>query len=235
MDNRSLKSINPLIVIPARNEAPTIAEVVRGIQDEIGVPVVVVDDNSSDGTVNLAKKAGAITLELIMPLGAWGATQTGIRYAMIKEHGSVITMDADGQHESAYLKEMLEPLLSDTADVVIGAYPQRASPARHLAWALFRRLAGFDLADLTSGFRAYNRKAVEVLASREATLLDYQDIGVLILLRKAGLRIVEVPVQMRPRASGVSRIFNSWWTVSWYLAQTAILCLAHWEPRSRTE
>ncbi len=232
MDRQKPPPQNPLIVIPARNEAASIAAVIRGIRNEIGFAVLVVDDNSHDNTFELARQSGAIALRLALPLGAWGATQTGMRYALQLGYSAVVTMDADGQHESAYLKDILEPLRRGIADVVIGACPQRASRARRIAWSFFRRLAGFELADLTSGFRAYSRAALEVLAAPEATLLDYQDIGVLLLLSKAKLKIIEVPVQMQPRQNGVSRIFSSWWVVAWYLAQTAVLCLARRERQS---
>jgi hypothetical protein len=85
------------------------------------------------------------------------------------------------------------------------------------------------LRDLTSGFRLYNAEAMQVLASREATLLDYQDLGALLLVRRAGLRIVEVPVSMNLRAVGKSRIFNSWFSVAKYMAATTLLCLARWQ------
>jgi hypothetical protein len=61
-------------------------------------------------------------------------------------------------------------------------------------------------------------------------LLDYQDIGVLLLLRHANLRIAEVPVAMNPRRSGASRIFSSWPTVARYMIETSLLCLARWNP-----
>jgi hypothetical protein len=129
---------------------------------------------------------------------------------------------------------MLSLLLAGAADVVIGACPQRGSKARKLAWAFFRRLAGFSIEDLTSGFRAYNRRAIELLAGSEATLLDYQDIGVLLLLRKARMTIVELPVEMNPRLSGKSRIYSSWWAVLRYMAETTVLCLAQWNVRRVT-
>lgn len=218
-----------LIIIPAKNEAVAIEQVIREVKSRIGCKVVVIDDGSTDGTGEIARAAGAVVLSPLLPLGAWGGIQAGIRYALENSYQTVITMDGDGQHESEAVPDLLAPLQSGAADVVIGACPQRGSPARKIAWALFRRLSGFSLEDLTSGFRAYNRAAMEVLASEEATLLDYQDIGVLILLRKAGLRISEVPVPMYPRAAGKSRIFGSWWAVGWYMLQTGVLCLARWK------
>ena len=220
-----------LIVIPARNEAASIGEVIRAIAEQGAFPVLVINDGSADATVECAQKAGAKVLSLPLPLGAWGAMQTGIRYARRHGYERVVTMDADGQHEPRYLKALLAPLTTGASDVVIGACPGRGSPARRLAWAYFRWLTGFSIEDLTSGFRAYNRRAIELLAGREATLLDYQDMGVLLLLRKAGLKVAELPVAMQPRHVGQSRIFSSWWVVARYMAETTLLCLAHWRVR----
>jgi hypothetical protein len=111
---------------------------------------------------------------------------------------------------------------------VIAACPSRGSFARHLAWGYFRLLTGFDIDDLTSGFRYYNARACRLLASEEATLLDYQDIGVLLLLRRSGLRVAEMQVPMNPRTTGKSRVFFSWWSVALYMAETSLLCLARW-------
>lgn len=222
-----------IIVIPARNEAEVIGDVISEIMGTMPVDVLVVDDASSDDTAARAARAGARVIKLSMSLGAWGATQTGIRYALREGYKAVVTMDADGQHESAYLRVLLDPLRKERVDVVVGAYPERGSVARQVAWGMFRKLAGFDLADLTSGFRAYNMAAMKVLASTEAILLDYQDLGVLILLRRAGLRIEEVPVAMRPRKNGTSRVFGSWWKVTAYMLHTVMLCLARWKVERR--
>ena len=117
-------------------------------------------------------------------------------------------------------------MTSIQCDVIVGAYPQRGSFLRRMAWTIFRKLSGITLEDLTSGLRAYNRTAITLLASTSATLLDYQDMGVLILLHKAGLCVQETPILMHPRIDGHSRIFSSWWAVSRYMLHTGILCLA---------
>ena len=222
----------PLVVIPALNEAESIGAVIRNIR-AVGIEdILVVDDQSTDGTGELARQAGARVLRAHQALGAWGAMQTGIRYAVRHGYAAVITMDADGQHEPDYLPALIEA--GARHDVVIGACPERGSALRKLAWAYFRMLTGFDYADLTSGFRYYSRGACELLAGEEATLLDYQDIGVLLLLHKAGFRIGEIRVVMKPRQSGGSRIYSSWWTVCRYMAETTLLCLARWQ-RKRPE
>lgn len=219
-----------LVVIPARDEASTIAQVVSALQRAGWCEILVVDDQSQDETASLARAAGAQVISPALALGAWGAMQLGIRYAQAQAYQGVVTMDADGQHEVAELPTLLAQ--SAAADVVIGAHPQRVSPMRLLAWRWFRALTGLDLKDLTSGFRYYNRRAITALAGPEATLLDYQDIGVLILLQRAGLRLTEVPVMMHPRQAGQSRIFNSWGTVLWYMLSTTVLCLSRWKTRA---
>ena len=224
----ALKEI-PLIVIPAQNEADSIGEVISTLQELGYRHILVVNDSSQDHTAEIARSQGAIVLSPPIPLGAWGAMQTGLRYAQRQGYGHVVTMDADGQHEPAYIAALLAA--GRTHDVVIGAYPQRGSLLRQWAWKFFRTLTGFGIEDLTSGFRYYNAAACSVLADEEATLLDYQDVGVLLLLRRAGFTFVEVPVEMYPRKNGPSRIFSSWGRVGRYMLETTLLCLAHWHPR----
>lgn len=216
----------PLVLIPAYNEQATISHIVGQVRRLWKLPVVVIDDNSTDATAHFARTAGATVLPLTLQLGAWGAIQTGLRYALRHGYRSAITLDADGQHDPADIGALLQPLITDQADVVIGAFPERASRARQIAWSYFRGLTGLRLEDITSGFRAYNHAAMTVLASCEASLLDYQDVGVLLILRRQGLRIVEAPVEMQPRAAGASRVFRSWWVVGKYMLQTSLLCLA---------
>ncbi len=223
---------SPLIVIPARDEAATIGQVVSSLLAAGWQHILVIDDQSSDDTGNLARRAGALVARPVLPLGAWGGMQLGVRHALALGYQAVITMDADGQHEVQEIPTLIAA--SGAADVVIGANPQRASRLRHIAWRWFRALAGFELRDITSGFRYYNRAAIEILADEEATLLDYQDVGVLLLLRQAGLHLVEVNVSMNTRQAGKSRIFYSWLSVARYMITTTLLCLARWHTTSAT-
>ena len=215
-----------MILIPARDEAHSIAHVITEARRRYQAPVVVIDDGSQDGTAAIAAAAGARVLRLPLHLGAWGAMQTGLRYAYRQGWDLAITLDADGQHDPADIQDLIAPLLAGEADVVIGACPLRVSRARRIAWRYFRGLTGIAVEDLTSGFRAYNRVAVDRLVRPDATLLDYQDVGVLLILRRQGLRIREVPVTMRDRYDGKSHIFNSWWTVASYMVKTSLLSLA---------
>lgn len=215
-----------LVVIPALNEAEDIGGVIDQVHDLGLADVLVVDDGSTDGTPEVARAHGATVMRAPLWQGAWGAIQTGLRYAVRRGYAGVVTLDADGQHEPVYVPELLEA--AGRADVVIAACPSRGSVLRHIAWSYFRILTGFRLEDLTSGFRFYNARACRLLAGPEATLLDYQDVGVLLLLSHARMRIVEIPVAMNARRHGASRVFSSWFTVGRYMAETTLLCLARW-------
>jgi glycosyltransferase involved in cell wall biosynthesis len=213
----------PIILIPAFNEATALPAVLAEIRAHCDYPVIVIDDASSDATRDLARAGGAEVLPLASQLGAWGATQAGIRYAYRHGYDPVITMDADGQHEAQYLDSLLTPVLAGSADVAIGACTARGSRLRKVAWVLMKRSSGISLEDVTSGFRAYNRAAVRVLAGAPASLCSYQDIGVLALLLSRGLRVVDLQVSMRERRDGGSRVFSSWLMVIYYMLHTLLL------------
>jgi len=223
--NDNKNGSNCLVIIPARNEEMTIARVVRDVFRAVPCQVVVVDDNSSDTTTSAARSAGAVVLSLAQHLGAWGAIQTGMRYALTKGYRTVVTMDADGQHRAEDINQLLNRLRETGHNVIVAAYPQRGSWQRQIAWRFFRRLTGLNLQDLTSGFRAYDRRSFAMLAAPGATLLDYQDIGVLLMLQGMGMRVSEIDTFMPARSVGKSRIFNTWASVAVYLGQSLILSL----------
>ncbi|MBL0164286.1 MAG: glycosyltransferase family 2 protein [Xanthomonadales bacterium] len=215
-----------LAVIPARDEVATVAAVVRGVRDSLGCRVLVVDDASTDGTAAAARAAGADTLMLPIGLGAWGACQAGIRYAARNGFSGVVSLDADGQHRPDSLPSLFEKHARTGANVVVGTCIERLSVPKRIAWQYLRLLTGLQLRDFTSGLRLYDAKAVEILAAPEASLLDYQDVGVLMLLAGKGMTIVETPTTMQPRQEGHSRVFASWAVVARYMFHTTILCIS---------
>lgn len=215
-----------LFVIPARDEEASIGALLDRLAPLAGSHVLVVSDASQDDTAAVAARHGARVIELPLQLGAWGATQAGLRFARRHGYRQVITLDADGQHEPACIPDLQRAHRDLGADIVIGTFPQRLSMARKLAWHWFRLLSGLRVEDLTSGFRCYGAEAIDLLSSAEATLLDYQDVGVLLLARRHGLRVAETPVKMYPRQAGRSRVFASWLTVAGYMLQTTLLCVA---------
>jgi len=222
-NNPSLSLPRCLVIIPAHNESQDIAFVIGEIKKHSNFPVVVIDDASTDDTIMMAKQAGATVVPLAVQLGAWGATQTGLRYALKNNYAYAITMDADGQHLAESLPALLQPIINQEADVTIGACTQRGSWMRKIAWSLMKKVSGLRLEDLTSGFRVYDRRAIRRLAAWQATLLEYQDVGVLVMLQASGIRIKDVEVTMLPRRHGMSRIFYSWSSVFYYMSYTLLL------------
>lgn len=213
------------------NEQETIASVVSCVVS-LGHTVIVVDDGSHDNTVINAKTAGAIVLKNIQNLGAWKATQTGIRYAARLNFKAVITMDADGQHDPKHVPLLVSEYLKG-ADVVIGQCIERGSFMRHLAWFSFRYFNHLGIQDITSGFRLYNHKAISCLISKQATMLEYQCVGVLLMLRNMHLNIVEKAVPMKKREKGISRIFHSWSAVAYYLLYSSLLSVTKAFPTKK--
>lgn len=215
----------PVILIPAFNEAGAVGRVIERVRANCAYPIIVIDDASTDGTRAEAEASGATVLPLVSNLGAWGATQTGIRYALRLGHDLAISLDADGQHDPAQIAAVAAPVLDGVAHVSIGAYPERGSRARQLAWVLLRAVSGIRLEDLTSGYRAYGQDAMRELARWRATYLDFQDVGVLSLLMGKGLTVVDIPVIMAARRNGHSRIFRTWLAVAYYMCHTILLGL----------
>lgn len=103
--------------------------------------------------------------------------------------------------------------------------PKQSAAPRRQQW--FRWVTGLDLRDFVSGFRLYNRTAMEAAASAEATLLDYQDIGTLLLMRRRGLRMTEIALSMHTHRTDRSKIFRSWANAVRYVAVSSLLGIAH--------
>lgn len=215
-----------LIVIPAFNEELTIQSVIADLISNGYENILVVDDASTDRTALKARELGIKVMTLPYNQGAWKATQAGIRYAAERNYQRLITFDADGQHLANQLECLLNSQNESKANLVIGSCLSRGSIFRHLAWGFFRKLSGLDVKDLTSGLRLYDRVAIDVLSKKEATLLEYQDVGVLLLLKTFSVSKNEVTVKMKERTSGASRIFHSWGAVIYYMSYTTMLCLS---------
>jgi glycosyltransferase involved in cell wall biosynthesis len=201
-----------LVIVPAYREAEVIADVVREVR--VARPdagLVVVDDCSPDDTGERARRAGARVIRLSVNLGIGGAVQTGFKYADRHGYDVAVQVDGDGQHDPAELPKILGPLAEGRSDVVIGwrfveGTGYRAPLARRLGmWffsAVAHRAVGQRISDTTSGFRALGREPLRFLARNYP--VDFPDAESLVLLHRAGFRLLEVPVRMRPRRSGRS-------------------------------
>jgi glycosyltransferase involved in cell wall biosynthesis len=197
-----------LIVIPAFNEAGRVGFVINDVHRVVpDADLLVVDDGSADTTALEAAEAGASVLSLPVNSGYGTALQTGYKYAVRHGYGLVGQIDADGQHQASYLRDMLAALDDTDVDVVIGSRfldrdgHYRPSVARKLGIALFARLATIitrqHVTDPTSGFQIMRLRVAQFFCS-DVYPADYPDADILILLDRSGFRVREVPVQMRP-------------------------------------
>lgn len=211
-----LQGVEPtLVIIPCFNEEGAIRQVIHGIQQTAPeADVLVIDDGSRDGTAGVAKSAGALVVQHPFNLGIGGAVQTGLRFAYHCGYQYVIRMDGDGQHSAFEIPRMLAHLKAHNADMVIGSRFLDADVDWHIPrsrrlgilwYALaVSLLTGIRSTDTTSGFWAMNRRAVEVLATYLPQ--DYPDVESRLIVHKAGLRQMELPVHMGPRVAGTSSI-----------------------------
>ncbi len=201
-----------LVVVPAHNEEDSLPVTLAELAAKApGVDVLVVDDGSLDRTARVARDLGVNVVRHPVNLGVGGALQTGFRWAFEHGYDVGVQLDADGQHDPAYLPALLEPVLAGRCDVSIGsrfvaASGYRAPWNRKLGMLLFSgvvRLAlGRPIADTTSGFRAYNRAVMGVC--QHDFPKDFPDAPLLIALARRGFRLDEVPVVMRERQAGQS-------------------------------
>jgi glycosyltransferase involved in cell wall biosynthesis len=163
----------------------------------------------------LAREAKVTVIDLPVNLGIGGAMQTGFKYAQHNEYDLAVQMDGDGQHPPKELKKLLDQYFSTGENIIIGSrfldkVGFQSSLLRRFGIKYFhwinRLLTGNSIYDITSGFRLYNRKAIELVASTYPD--EYPEPEALILFSKEKLSVREVPVVMRERQGGVSSITN---------------------------
>jgi glycosyltransferase involved in cell wall biosynthesis len=203
-----------LVIVPAFNEEGAIAGVVRSVQENMpGVPVLVIDDGSVDGTVSQARAAGAEVLTLPHHLGLGGSVQTGYKLAYELGFEYVIRIDGDGQHDARDIPRILEKLQTTGCEMVIGSRfvsynGSETSLLRALGIRFFRLvlepILGKPVHDPTSGFVGVNRRALAVFA--RSFPLEYPEIEALVVLQRRRFRFEEIPCKMRPRTTGRTSI-----------------------------
>ena len=202
-----------LVVIPAYQEERSIGGLVRSLRERYTYDVLVVNDGSADNTADAAREAGATVLDLPCNLGIGGAVQAGFLYARDRGYDVVVRIDGDGQHEVEDIPKVLEPILADQADAVIGSRflgetVYRGSIPRIFGIRFFRLLVnlttGYIVTDPTSGFFAINRRLVAFYSEHYPS--DYPEVDAYILMHRLKSRTVEVPVRMYDRTEGKSSI-----------------------------
>lgn len=197
-----------LIAIPAYNEALNIQQVVDCLRQEHSQhDIIVIDDGSTDGTLDICREQGYPVLCLPVHLGLSAGMQTAMRYAVRNGYDAMLQMDADGQHDPAYIDSMLEAM-EQGADIVIGSrFVKKRRPRSFrmlgslLLTGVIRMTTGGWLSDPTSGMRLYCR---EILKEYAGAINYGPEPDTIAYLMRKGVKVVEVPVTMHERAAGES-------------------------------
>jgi glycosyltransferase involved in cell wall biosynthesis len=208
-----------LVFIPAWNEEENLPAVLDEVRSELGdVDVLVVDDGSTDSTAEVARDRGAQVLSFGENRGLKAGIAAGYRHALEQGYRFCGRLDADGQHPARELRRLLDRVRGGHCDVAVGsrfvsgdgyaAYRYRPSAARSFGTAVLRRAMALRLdrpfGDATSGMYAVNDRALPLLAKPYET--GAPEVEALLRVSEAGLRLEEVPVDMRERQGGESKL-----------------------------
>lgn len=203
-----------LIVIPAYNEAESIERVVDNIKDNYPqYDYVVINDGSTDRTEEICIKRGYNLISLPLNLGIGGAVQAGYKYALKRNYDIVIQIDGDGQHDIAYAADLIHPIIDGNADITIGSRfiskeGFQSTVTRRMGILLLSKLifctCFVKIRDVTSGFRAVNRRFIGIYAANYPG--DYPEPEAIVAAIMHRGTIKEVPVVMQERENGSSSI-----------------------------
>jgi len=210
--------VNVAVVLPTYMEAENIETLIPAINSIVSrmtknFDVIVVDDDSPDGTARAAEALGSQALIRKNERGLGSAIRAGIREALGRGADVIITMDADWQHNPQHIPRLINACL-EGADITIGS---RRILGGQLEMAFLRKLVSMGanklsnialrsgVKDLTSGFRAYNRRGAKEALAASPNGYVFQ-IDSLRLARKRGLKIVEIPISFNSRRHGFSKL-----------------------------
>lgn len=229
-----------LMIIPAYNEEDNIEKTVNSVIDfskkytKHTIDYIVINDGSTDYTKEICETKHIKCINLIQNLGIGGAVQTGYIYAQVKGYDIAVQFDGDGQHDINSLDILLEPLLNQKADFVIGSrFIDNSSEFQSTALRrigivylsnLISIIIGHKITDPTSGYRAGNKNIIRLFAAQYP--VDYPEPESLITLSKNAFVITERQVNMFERTGGTSSIslHNSIYYM--FKVTIAVICVA---------
>jgi glycosyltransferase involved in cell wall biosynthesis len=224
-----------LVVIPAWNEQESVGLVVKETQAaRPDAKIIVIDDGSTDRTAEVAQDAGATVISSPFNLGVGGAMRVGFRYAQEGGFSALVQVDADGQHDPRDIERLVDALdRGISPHVVIGArfsgvgdfkVPRARRAAMRILAVYLSHVTKTKLSDVTSGFRAHNRSAIELFARSYPSDYLADTIESLIINARVGGHVSQTPVAMRPRFAGTPSQ-SSWWAMAYLLRVMAMLAI----------
>lgn len=209
------KNPKTLVIIPAYNESGSIEKVVNNVysQNIENLDVVVVNDGSTDNTLEKASNTKAIVLDLPSNLGIGGAVQSGYLYAYKNNYDIAIQIDGDGQHNPVYIKDMIEIMKKEHINMAIGSrFVEKTSYKQtfmrmlgiNINGVIIKMFTGKKIYDTTSGYRAVDKTIIEKFV--QTYPYDYPEPITNMQMILQGKTIKEIPVEMNQRTTGVSSI-----------------------------
>lgn len=204
-----------LVIVPAFNEDECIESVIKRLKSTLdhSYSILVIDDGSSDHTLDICRKCGVYVVSHPCNLGYGASLQTGYKYADINGFDIVVQIDADGQHNPEDIRSLIDMLRSSEADLVIGSRfigQDSFSPGKlkGVAIGIFRRMIYLStkiyISDPTSGLRAFKRSIFCYYSKSNRIPSDYPDADFIVDVLLKGWVIKEVGVGNQKRGSGVS-------------------------------
>ena len=203
-----------LVIIPAFNEEGNLEKTVKDIKDNApDFDYVIINDCSTDKTLEMCRRHGFSYLNLPVNLGIGGAVQTGYRYAYYHGYDIAVQFDGDGQHSAAHLEDMVTTLIDTESDMVIGSRfiekeGFQSSGLRRIEikyfTGLIKLLTGKKITDPTSGMRMVNKKLLEKFTDEYPK--DYPEPESVVTILSEKYKVTEIPVVMNEREEGVSSI-----------------------------
>ena len=188
-----------IICIPSFNEEKTIAKLIIDAK-KYSEKIIVIDDGSSDYTPKIAKELGVELIQHEKNLGKGAALKSGFTHAMTFSPDVIVTLDGDGQHDPNFIPNLIEPIIDEKADVVIGSRSSKTKMPKYRKVGLKainflnKKAINLKLNDIQSGFRAYSNKSV--VAMSQESFQDYSaEFEQLESLSHKGFKITEVPVE----------------------------------------
>lgn len=229
MDNMNLQAI--LIIIPVFNEEEAIGPLLDELQVALpGANVLVINDGSTDRTLQVVRGKGVSVLDLPCNLGVGGAVQAGFQYAYERGYHYVIRIDGDGQHPPAEIPKLIKAMEEEEADLIIGSRfrGQKAFVSNLVRYLGIKILALFlsficksRVTDPTSGFWMVNGPLLYYFAHEYP--VEYPEPEAIALLRRHGFSFRDVPVTFRHRTTGLSSI-GPWGTL-YYMMKVGLALL----------
>ena len=225
-----------LLIIPAYNEEANILKTYNKIvaynkKNKTNYNVIVINDGSRDKTQKILERNKIPHINLIHNLGIGGAVQTGYKYAYLNNYDIAIQFDGDGQHDINYVKYLIQPLLEDEAEIVVGSrfLEKKSSKFKstfirrigiRFISLLIRIFTGRKITDATSGFRAVNKDIIAIFANDYP--IDSPEPSSFVEIAKKGFISKEVPVSMNERKGGKSSVTLNFWKPIYYMINVSL-------------